>query len=219
MKDRIRTKQPDPVVYQALKSHLDAIPKTSPLFQKRDRVQGEINFQCMPREGNDQRCSSWCNLVENWASNAEEVANEDDCFISTYKGLQYDYPTCQFGKDTHQQATPVYLVAYVLAHPNQWRSVASFKAPEKSAPNANCITHLCRNIKCFNPKHLVLTNMAEHKSHQLCKYGCAATCPHDPKCIWTDDEGKRFPCLNDENGYNPGACTHNPACKHKTDQQ
>jgi hypothetical protein len=63
---------------------------------------------------------------------------------------------------------------------------------------------------CFNPRHIVITDDKSNKDMDRCFYGAMITCPHNPKCIWTDSNGVLIPCRNIPN--RGVKCTHKPCC-------
>jgi hypothetical protein len=71
------------------------------------------------------------------------------------------------------------------------------------------ISHLCANggIKeeitlsqpestefhnCVNPRHLCFEAASINQDRKGCKYGCGHLCPHDPPCIFVDDNFKEI---------------------------
>jgi hypothetical protein len=73
--------------------------------------------------------------------------------------------------------------------------------------------HRCKQKRCFNPHHLKFVSDLENKDDHGCRYGCAHYCPHKPKCIWTDEEGRPYPCRNDPNeAWSKDECAHEKSC-------
>jgi Zinc-binding loop region of homing endonuclease len=51
-------------------------------------------------------------------------------------------------------------------------------------------------VSCINPHHMVLVSQMTNIDHNLCRRSCAAWCPHRPRCIFTNKEGRWLPCRN-----------------------
>lgn len=60
------------------------------------------------------------------------------------------------------------------------------------APSDAQASHLCANVpqRCVNPAHLLWEKGAENKSRNYCGTGQAYTCIHEPRCIFTDTDGR-----------------------------
>jgi hypothetical protein len=108
---------------------------------------------------------------------------------------------------------------------NKWRlhRVMHFwKTPADLATDAGAeLAHLCRRgrydfaagiaVACVNPHHTHQTSHATNLSHNQCANSCARLCPHQPKCIWTNDAGRRMVC-RDVVPWPPAQCTCGNNC-------
>lgn len=71
---------------------------------------------------------------------------------------------------------------------------------------------LCELV-CINPYHLHLGTTKDNRDDVRCEYGSSATCPHNPKHIYTEFRtGKPIPCFS--NPASKPECPHNPPCRH-----
>jgi len=59
-------------------------------------------------------------------------------------------------------------------------------------------SHLCWNNPqfCINPHHTVWETKLQNAARKTCVGGTWEFCLHDPKCLWTDAEGRYLPCRN-----------------------
>lgn len=79
----------------------------------------------------------------------------------------------------------------MLSHPELFLDL---QTKDRSLQAAHRCHH--ESSMCWNPDHITFTTDKVNKDMNGCHYGCAAMCPHDPICIWTDENGIIIPCRN-----------------------
>ena len=77
--------------------------------------------------------------------------------------------------------------------------LAAFRGPGLDKQQAS---HLCHNVPqlCVNPNHLIWELAGPNLSRNMCVFGAAIFCPHEPKCVFTDLDGIYMPHRNDLSG-------------------
>lgn len=125
-------------------------------------------------------------------------------------------PSIAFGIGENKKNWRVTRLLYGLFHPEE--DLRVFKQD-------NLMRHLCghgwngsakrkkgkpglRGRVCVNPFCLVPGSQAQNRDDSGCTYGSRATCPHRPKCRFTDLEtGRMLPCLSQDDGVPPCKCS------------
>jgi len=76
-----------------------------------------------------------------------------------------------------------------------------------------CIPQEIRLQECINPFHMIIGSDQHNKDRNGCRYGVAYYCPHNPKCIWIDKNGRWLPCRNSiDMPVLYESCIHDPPC-------
>jgi hypothetical protein len=133
---------------------------------------------------------------------------EHDCWFSNFKIGNDNYPTFKvtplviekrgnqgtrlFQRNGAQNSVvKLYKVLHALNHPEELEVL-------QERDHNSQTSHRCKNKPqlCWNCYHTVTKNDVENKEMNHCWNGCAAYCPHNPKCIFTDEFGYWIPCRN-----------------------
>jgi hypothetical protein len=165
----------------------------------------------MPLHSSDARLRTWyktISVLDDSVTNSPTSA--DDCwFIECNTGDGYPMVKLSGNADKFK----ITRLLWVLMHPEDYGKVA------KDCDDKWHLAHRCGrgkaqvelkngkktakgNKACINPAHLVLVDCKTNQDHKGCKYGCAALCPHMPKCLFTwHDTGCLKPCLNNTQSH------------------
>ncbi|KAF1971177.1 hypothetical protein BU23DRAFT_195451 [Bimuria novae-zelandiae CBS 107.79] len=128
-----------------------------------------------------------------------------DCwFWKQSKSDTWGYATHKLSTHGSHNKQRVHSILYFARFPN---------AKDNVELAHRCGRGLRRFGGCVNPRHLQPATAAENagqtpysatkyssnsfsKDHKDCKGACSLTCPHTPRCIWTDTQGRYLPCRN-----------------------
>lgn len=166
----------------------------------------------MPLRSSDGRVLTWHKFAEEIASKVaiqNHPSDEDDCwFVPASGGDTAGYPVKKLWNGGERNKWRVHRILFFLKNPT---------IDEKST---NDIAHRCRrgrfdeaagiNWSCINPYHTVSVPHAVNLDHNKCHHGCLQLCPHSPKCVWTNDEGKKMKCR--DLVPMPAVCTCGAGC-------
>ena len=109
--------------------------------------------------------------------------------------------------ETNRPLVKVAKLAWVLGHPSK---MDTYTVGDRSSQT----DHQCESKLCFNPWHLSTATDQENKSRHYCRYGCAALCPHEPRCLFSDPTtGISLRCLNSTDAGALSGCTCSPSCQ------
>lgn len=185
--------QPNESVLNELKKQLLALPEDSPHFDATNPPDAGTYLRA-DRECNDARKFTWTKSITNMAKHVSFQGGEQDCFLSTYadSGTSLhkpsDYVRMKFGgaksSKRNQQNVTVHRIAAALKFPDRLLDLEGTGEDDERMT----VSHLCGNATCF--RHLCLETLNQNNDRKGCKYGCFDLCPHLPKCIWADENGK-----------------------------
>lgn len=161
----------------------------------------------MPRNAVDGRKLTWTKFSEEIKGKiVNEPQTTDDCWM--IKGIEGDtsgYPSKKITKSGERNKQRVHRIMYFWNYPE-----------ELNQQQGKVVAHRCGRGRfdfeagieraCINPYHLVHTDQRTNLDHDGCRRSCAAWCPHRPRCVFTDDEGRYLPCRNSVPMVHPCVC-------------
>lgn len=161
---------------------------------------GSGNELKMPMNSTDGRTLTWrkwVNEIVSKITNSPESTN--DCWlISGFAGDTSGYPVKKISNRGNQNKWPVHRMTYFVMHPDQLDAAAGPLHCSHRCNRGRYDTAKGVEFACINPNHLTLCTAAENQDHKGCIRSQAAWCPHEPRCIYTDDDGRWLPCRNTE---------------------
>lgn len=118
----------------------------------------------------------------------------DDCwFVEMHGGDTAGYPQKKLSNRGGANKWRVHQILHYLSHPDLDENDRTLE-----------LSHLCRRGRfdfalgitraCVNPVHTTLADHNTNLSQNTCGNGCAHLCPHQPRCVWTNGEGRRMRC-------------------------
>ncbi len=189
--------RPEPEPTNFIDSHfiawVDALPESmvGPLG-------GDGTQLKMPVTSEDGRSLTWKKLAERLTGKIINLPRTDnDCwFIAAGLGDTSGYATVKIAAAGNRNKWTVHRIMYFLMHPEEIEEARGAKHCSHRCNRGRADTLKGIDVCCINPHHLRLCDGAENQDHKGCKRSQAAWCPHEPKCIFTNDEGFWLPCRN-----------------------
>lgn len=131
-------------------------------------------------------CTIWCDWFVNWsASLVNESFEQDACWFI----------------DCAVKAVSKRPVAKGIINKKSVFSIHFFRLFMILKHGSNAIenkdaSHPCHTPACCNDECITIESNEENLDRDGCRYGFNFGCPHEPKCIWTDIDGKPIKCRN-----------------------
>ncbi|KAI4862837.1 hypothetical protein F4820DRAFT_450572 [Hypoxylon rubiginosum] len=155
----------------------------------------------MPMQRADGRMLTWRKFAAelvNKISATNTPATTNDCwFVLGGEKDTAGYPIKKLSPRGSANKWPLHRIMFFLSEPGLLNYASS---PEHT------VAHRCGRgrynfaigieVSCVNPHHLTLTSLQVNLNHNLCRRSCAAWCPHDPRCVYTNENGQYLPCRN-----------------------
>ena len=152
----------------------------------------------MPLQAVDGRALTWNKWVDELISKiVNNPQSSEDCWlVKGYPGDTAGYPTKKLAARGNQNKWLLHRMTYFVMRPNDLGRLSeglhcSHRCNRGRFDYEKCILHAC-----INPHHISLTTLAQNQDHKYCVRSMAAWCPHRPRCIYTDVDGRFLPCRN-----------------------
>jgi len=167
----------------------------------------------MPRSDSDGRIETWeKKLAHVIDSLRNRPTNNTECWLIDCPTADTSgYPMFKINKKTKYR---VHRVLHCIYNPAEFNRV-------QTGDVTLHLSHKCgwgkvsqtSQLVCVSPHHVQYLGAGTNQDHKGCKYGCAATCPHNGFCVWTwRDTGRLKPCFNQPTL--PPNCACVPRCTH-----